>query len=418
MNLLKKAAGMLFTPSNPRIAELFGTGGISDAGETVNHRTALQVSTVFACVSRIAGTLGTLPVEVVQVRGNVTTSLPSHPLQRILGHSPNYDQTPLDFFEFMGAAVELEGDAIAHKIRGVAGNVIGLDPLVPTSVGRRRVQGGKIEYSWAKDGRSVVATEEDILHIRGPGGDALRGLPTLAVARDAIGLARAAERTQSRMFRNGVRPTVAFTFAKWLTDDQKAKAEAHFGDRVGGVENSGKPIILQGDTKIQTLSINPIDAELLATRAWEVEDLCRFFDMPPVMVGHTSKTTSWPTGVEAQFLIFLQLCLRKRVKRFETAMEKQLLTPAEYLSGVRIRFNFEALLRADSKGRAEFYQTMRKIGAMTINEIRALEGWPPVEGGDVVLVQMQDIPISQAGKITSAAKQPAIGQGDNDADGA
>lgn len=416
MNLLKKAAGMLFTPSNPQIAELFGSGGISEAGETVSHRTAMQVSTVFACVSRIAGTLATLPVEVVQVQDKVAKALPDHPLSRVLGFSPNFDQTPVDFFEFMGAALELEGDAIARKVRGSRGQVIGLEPLMPTTVARRRLANGRIQYSWTKDGASHVETEQNVLHIRGPGGDALRGLSTLSVARDAIGLARAAERTQSRMFRNGVRPTVAFTFSKWLTDEQRAKAEAHFGDRVGGVDNSGKPIILQGDTKIHNLSINPVDAELLATRAWEVEDLCRFFDMPPVMVGHTSKTTSWPTGVEAQFLIFLQLCLRKRVKRFEMAMEKQLLSPEEYAKGIRIRFNFEALLRADSAGRATFYQTMRKIGAMTVNEIRALEGWPPVEGGDVVLVQMQDIPISQAGKVTSATPKPATANGDENAD--
>lgn len=416
MNLLKKAAGMLFTPSDHRISELMAPGGLSDAGETVSHRTALQVSTVFACVSRIAGTLATLPVEVVQVKDRVAKAIPNHPLSKVLGFSPNFDQTPVDFFDFMGASLELEGDAIARKIKGSQGQVIGLDPLVPASVGRRRLANGQIEYSWTKDGKSWVVTDQDVLHVRGPGGDALRGLSTLSVARDAIGLARAAERTQSRMFRNGVRPTVAFTFAKWLTDEQRAKAEAHFGDRIGGVDNSGKPIILQGDTKIETLSINPIDAELLATRAWEVEDLCRFFDMPPVMVGHTSKTTSWPTGVEAQFLIFMQLCLRKRVKRFEMAMEKQLLTPAEYADGIRIRFNFEALLRADSAGRATFYQTMRKIGAMTVNEIRALEGWPPVAGGDVVLVQMQDIPISQAGKVTSAAPKPATAQGDDNAD--
>lgn len=418
MNLLKKMAGMVFRPSDSRFAEVFASnGGISESGETVTLRTAMMVSTVYACVSRIAGTIATLPARVTkETPDGVPEDVPSHPLNRILGYSPNYDQTPIDFWEFMQTAIELEGDGIAFKIRGASGALLGLEPLKPSTVSRRRLSNGQIEYRWTKDGRTFNETDEAMLHIRGSGGDPLGGMSTLAVARDAIGLSRAAERTQGRIFRNGVRPTVAFTFDKWLTEDQRTKAETRFADRVGGVDSSGKPIILEGGTKAEKLTIDPVDAEILMTRNFTVEELCRFFDMPPVMVGHTSKTTSWPAGVEQQFLIFLQLCLRKRIKRLEMAMEKQLLTPAEYASGIRIRFNFEALLRADSKGRAEFYQIMRKIGGITINEIRALEGMPPVEGGDVVLVQMQDIPISQAGKVTSATKQPAIAQGDDNAD--
>jgi HK97 family phage portal protein len=135
------------------------------------------------------------------------------------------------------------------------------------------------------------------------------------------------------------------------------------------------------------------------------------------MIGHTSKTTSWPTGVEQQFLLFLKLCLRRRVKRIEQAMEKQLLTPEEYSRGLRVRFNFEGLLRADSMARAQFYQIMRQIGGLTINEIRALEGKGPVPGGNEVMVQMQDIPLSQAGKQQTEQPQADQGGEDDDAEG-
>ena len=404
MNLLKKMAGMVFRPSDPQIAEMFGHGP-SESGENINARSAMSISAVNACVALISGTISTLPVAVTrESRDGIPEDVPNHPLNRILQHSPNYDQTPIDFFDFMQTAIELEGDAMALKVRGAAGQLIGLDPMIPSSVSRRRLVNGKIEYRWTKENRSYVETEENVLHIRGPGGNPLGGMSTLAFARDTFGLARSAERTQSRIFRNGVRPTVALVFDKWLTPEQREKAELKFGERFSGVENSGKPIILEGGTKAEKLSIDPVDAEILMTRGFTVEEICRFFQTPPVMIGHTSKTTSWPTGVEQQFLLFLKLCLRRRVKRIEQAMEKQLLSQGEYARGLRIRFNFEALLRADSAARATFYQIMRQIGGMTVNEIRRLEGLPPVPGGDVVLVQMQDIPIAQAGK----QQKPAI----------
>lgn len=414
MNLLKKAAGMIFRPSDPRIVEMFGHGP-SESGEAITSRTALMVSSVWACVNLISGTISTLPVRVTRETGDGVPVEVDHPLNRILQISPNYDQTAVDFFDFMAAALELNGDGIALKLRNSTGQISGLDPVVPTTVARRRLSDGRIEYRWTKENRTYVETEENVLHIRGFGGDPLGGLSTLAFARDTFGLARSAERTQNRIFRNGVRPTVALTFDKWLSTEQREVANTKFPERFAGVENSGKPIVLEGGTKVDKLTIDPVDAEILMTRGFTVEEVCRFFQVPPVMIGHTSKTTSWPTGVEQQFLLFLKLCLRRRIKRIEQAMEKQLLSPGEFARGLRIRFNLEGLLRGDSVGRAQFYQIMRQIGGMTVNEIRRLEGLPPVAGGDVVLVQMQDIPISQAGRQQS---EPQVTQGGDDDDDA
>jgi HK97 family phage portal protein len=145
------------------------------------------------------------------------------------------------------------------------------------------------------------------------------------------------------------------------------------------------------------LSINPDDAQMLESRAFSVEEICRFFGVPPFMIGHTEKSTSWGTGIEQQTLGFQKFTLRRRLKRIEQALEKQLLTPKDRAEGVTIEFNIEGLLRADSQARAQFYGRMTAIGAMTINEVRAYENLPPVEGGDVPRIQMQNVPITDAG---------------------
>jgi HK97 family phage portal protein len=127
--------------------------------------------------------------------------------------------------------------------------------------------------------------------------------------------------------------------------------------------------------------------------------------VPPHMVGHTEKATSWGTGLEQQTLGFQKFTLRRRLKRIEMALEKQLLTARDRVDGITIEFNLEGLLRADSASRAKFYQTMTQIGAYTINEVRALENMPPVVGGDVPRMQMQNVPITEAEELPPPGDQ-------------
>jgi HK97 family phage portal protein len=173
--------------------------------------------------------------------------------------------------------------------------------------------------------------------------------------------------------------------------------EGRVSEKYREAVSAGRPLILNNGMTWHALSINPDDAQMLESRAFSVEEICRFFGVPPFMIGHTEKSTSWGTGIEQQTLGFQKFTLRRRLKRIEQALEKQLLTPKDRAEGVTIEFNIEGLLRADSQARAQFYGRMTAIGAMTINEVRAYENLPPVEGGDVPRIQMQNVPITDAG---------------------
>jgi HK97 family phage portal protein len=401
MNLLRKA--MAFWMGNGSEAERFLIRGVaqSDAGESLNERSALALSSVWACVNLLAGTISTLPLVMLRTLPDGSRApFAEHPLYRILHDSPNADQTASDFWELMQAAVELQGNAYARKLRGSGGQIIGLEPIYPgTEMARpKRLRDGRIEYRWVKNSRSFIATEEDVLHIRGFGGDPLGGMSTLEFARNTFGLARAIERAAGSTFANGVRPSGALTFEKFLSKENREIAETALVEKFTGAVNAGRPLILEGGTKWQQLSINPEDAQMLESRGYSVEEVCRFFGMPPFMIGHTEKTTSWGTGLEQQILAFQKFTLSRRLKRIEQALMKQLLTPAEWASGIVIEFNLEGLLRADSAARAAFYASGLSNGWMTINEVRRLENKPPVAGGDVPRMQSQNVPITQAGQ--------------------
>lgn len=394
---VKSAIARTFRISDPSSypRSFGGSAGIS--GEIVTETSALALSAVWACVNLVAGTIATLPLEVRKPGSNGQSAVATnHSLYRLLHDSPNYDQTATDFWEWMSASLELWGNAYA-RIERSAGRVTALHPIAPQIVSVRRLDTGAIEYSWSEDGEPFRLTDRDVLHIRGFGGNPLGGMSTLRFGRNAFSVAQAADRAAGETFRNGLRPSGLLKFKEWLTPEDRATAETTLIEKFSGAMNAGRPMVLEGGSEWEQITISPEDAQMLESRGFSVEEVCRFFGVPPFMVGHTEKSTSWGSGIEQQTLAFQKFTLRRRLKRIEQALEKQLLTPADRAAGVRLKFNLEGLLRADSAARSRFYQTMTQMGAMTINEVRQRENLPPVPGGDEPRMQMQNIPITEAG---------------------
>lgn len=362
-----------------------------------NANAALSLSTVWACVNLLAGTIGSLSIIIYRSsKGGVNEEDWDHPLYRVLYESPNADQTSLDFMEFVAASIELYGNAYSEIERGAGGRIISLaPPLPPSSVRAERSPSGDIRYQHSSGGRTLPFEQSGMLHIRGFGGSPLGGLSTLAAQRRTVGNALSLEQSAAATFKNGVRSSGVFSSetGKVLTPEQFNEAQRIVQEKYSGAMNAGRPMLVNG-LKWQALSINPDDAQMLESRAFSVEEVCRMFQVPPHLIGHTSGNTTLGSSIEQQTLHFLIFTLRRRLKRIELSLEKQLLTPADRANGIKIRFNVEGLLRGDSAARATFYQTALQSGWMTINEVRALEGLPPVDGGDIIRMQMQNVPLT------------------------
>ena len=373
-----------------------GVGRTGDAGETVTPLSALNLSAVWACANLTSGTISSLPLQVFRTGADGYRQPDKrHPLYSVLHDSPNYDQTALDFWDYLGLSLELWGNAYARVERS-NGRVIGLYPVRPDLVTVRRLQNGSLEYRWSDNREAFTRLDRDMLHIRGPGGDPLGGMSTLAFARQSFSSAQAAERAAASMFKNGLRPSGMFKFNEWLTQEQRDQA-VKLIDSYTGAMNAGKPIRLEGGMEYQHLSISPEDAQMLETRQFGIEEICRFFGVPPALIGHAGASTAWPTSVEQQQIMFVQFTLRRRLARIEQAINKQLLTAEDRARGLTVQFNIEGLLRGDSAARATFYGAGLQSGWLTINEVRAKENLPSVTGGDTPRMQMQNVPITEAG---------------------
>lgn len=360
--------------------------------------TALSLSATWACVNLISGTISSLPLMVYRTVNGERSVARDHPLYRLLHDTPNYDQTAVDFLEFISASVELQGNAYAEKKMTDRGVVIAIVPIRPDIVTVRRTPSGKLLYVW-KDGNTRNEILEDrMLHIRGFGGGPLGGASTLSSCASTFAGAMSVERASSAMFRNGARPSGVLSTEKALTKEQRTIAEQLLQEKFVGAMNDGRPMVLDNGVQWQQLTMKSTDAEMLESRKFSVEEIARVFGVPPHMIGHTSGSTSWGTGLEQQTLGFQKFTLRRRLKRIEQAMEKQLLSVQDRINGITIEFNLEGLLRGDSAARSGFYQSALTNGWMTINEVRALENMPAVEGGSVPRMQMQNVPITEAGQ--------------------
>lgn len=352
---------------------------------------ALGLSATWACVSFWAGNIASLPIAVQRPGpGGVAVNDPTHPLHELLHDSPNYDQSAFDFWEFMAASIELHGNAYAEMIFGTSGNLIAMEPILcPERMQVDRLTNRDLRYRWTADNRARVETQQRILHIRGFGGGPLGGVSPLAVCRATFDTATSIDRAAAKTFINGVQPSGVLSTEHILNAAQRKELEDLLVEKFIGARNAGRPMLLDNKLSWQQLSINPVDAEMLESRRFSVEDICRVFEVDPHLVGQTVGNTTLGSSITEQTNSVMKFKMRKRLKRIEGALSKQLLSRADRRAGVAIRFNVEAFLRADSIGRSQFYEKMKPF--MTINEVRALEGWPPVPGGDAIYRQMQDV---------------------------
>lgn len=409
MGLLRKAAAF-FLGRSPSIDVAAGwyRAEPAPAGESITPSSVLGLSAAWACVNLIAGTIATLPLMVYRTKADGSRDVAKdHPLYRILHDSPNADQTAVDYLEFKTSSVELWGNAYSRIVRS-GSKPVSLIPVRPDIVSVTRNDNGGLRYRWSENGQSFDLNDQSMLHIRGFGGGPLGGLSTLAFGRNTFGLAMATERAAFSTFANGMRPSGQIVFKDWLTAEQREKVEKGLIEKFQGAMNAGRPYIAEGGLEYKPITINPEDAQMLQSRGFSIDEVCRLFGVPPFMIGHTEKSTSFGTGLSEQVQGFQKFTLRRRLKRIEQSIEKQLLTPADRASGITVEFNIEGLLRGDSTARSAFYQSALVNGWMTINEVRALENMPPVDGGDTPRMQMQNVPITEAGIVTPVSPKGRI----------
>lgn len=360
------------SPYNAEFGLTYGSGGQSFAGISITHEVALTFSAVFACVRLISDTVSSMPVELLQAYPTGKYRRPKLPWMV----SPNPEMTWQSFVQQLVTARLMDGNAYIIPVT-VGGRVTELWPVDPRVVEVVRMKDtGDLAYAIRKkqpiDGREII-------HLRGltiPGYD--KGLSPVECARHTIGLGLSAEKHGSKMFAQGTAFDTVIKAKKSLTPEQAKQLAQGFALGHAGGDKAFSVAVVDNDADVQHLSMTAEEAQFLATRQFQVEEVARWYGVPPHRIALTEKATSWGSGIEQQNIAYLQDAITPIIVSLEAA-----LTPLVRYENpdYYVKFNVSGLMRGDMAARKDYYKALWEVGAYSPDDILALEDMNPLPGG-------------------------------------
>lgn len=375
----RKAAQLTYD----QVANLIdGVSGGTVAGVSVNEKTALQVSTVLACVKVIADGCATPDLHVFREKLDGSRELAVNiPEYRLLSRRPNEWQTSFEWRRQMTIHAALTGSALSIKVKGDNGRVRELIPVQPGQWDVRKVSRYEVRYRcWDEFGIIGEFAPDDVFVLNCVQWDWLKSLNAVSLARSAIGLAIATEKSQAAMHENGLRPSGTYSVEGTLSKEQYNALTQHLKEK-SGASKTGTPLILDRNAKWLNTAITGVDAQHVETRRMQVEEICRAYGVFPIMVGHSDKSATFASS-EAFFGAHLIHTLTPWHKAWTQRFDEMLLDGAGPLFA---EFDTRYMRMASMKDRAMYARTMIEMGLLSPNEWRDMEGLDPREGGDEYL---------------------------------
>ena len=391
--------------------------GTANSGEKVDEQSAMQISTVYACVRLLAETVAALPLHLYRYTdgGKGKESAFDHPLYRILYRQPNDEMSSFIWRETMMTHLLLWGNAYSQIIRDGRNNVLGLYPLLPENVEVDRDEQGQLYYIYhaytdevpGEQNQDIYFRKDEILHIPGLGFNGLVGFSPIAMMKNSLGTTLAVEKYGASFFKNGAQPSGVLEHPGVLKDPQKIRD--NWTAVYGGANNAHRVAVLEEGMAYKAISLPPEDSQFLSTRQFGVEEICRIFRVPPHMVQSLEHATF--SNIEHQSIDFVVHTLTPWLVRFEQAIIKDLLLEEEQ-DVLFPKFNVDGLLRGDYQSRMNGYATGISNGFLSPNDIHRLENMdliPAEEGGDDYYLNGGYVKLRDAGKFAQA-KQAAVEQ--------
>lgn len=358
----------------------------------VNEDSAMQLSAVWACVRLLSETVASLPVNVYRKTSTGRELAPEHWLSQLMARKPNRYQTKVEFFETLMLNLALHGNAYA-KITKVGGKIRSLLPLMASQIETKLLPDGSVVHLYHADGNVDVLSSESVWHVK-LYGNGIVGKSPLAFGRNMFGIAQAAEQSVAKVYANGGKPSGVLSFDRLLTKEQRAAVRENFASLTTGTDE--RLLVLESGMKFDAVSMSPQDIELLASRKHQIDEIARWFGVPSILINQNEGSTTLGSSTAEIISGFYKLNLRPYLERIEASVKTWLFTPEE-ADQYEFEFDFEGLLRSDLKSRLEGYRTAVAGTILTPNEVRRIEGWPRVEGGDVLLSQVNMTPIDKLG---------------------
>lgn len=372
-------------------------------GQTpLTTQTALKYSAVFACIRVLSETLASLPVLLYRKKpGGDREPMNDLGIYDILHNRPNEEMSPFSFKEMCMVSLNTGGNIVAERQLNRFGDLVGLYPYkwTMTTIDRDK-DTGKLQYKIRGDTQERILTREQVFHIPGMSLDGVIGLSPIEYAMSGIKLGLSYETFGVNFYKNGANASGVFSFPGELSDPAFQRLKEDLAKNYAGLANTGKPILLEQGGVFNQLTIKPADAQLIESKHFQIEDIARYYRVPLHLIQDLLRATN--NNIEHQSLEFVIYTMMPWVKRWEEAINMQLLSMKERQAGYYFEFKMDALLRGDMKSRSDAYAVARQWGWMSVNDIRRLENMNSIgPAGDIYL---EPLNMHEAGKPIDPAK--------------
>jgi HK97 family phage portal protein len=341
------------------------------SGTYINKDTVFQVNAVFSAISLIADTVSTLPIDAYIRRDGAR--YPFRPRPEWV-EKPDVTIPREAFYNQVIVSLLLEGNAFIRVFSNTRGEVVNLTVLNPQTVTVTRNGLGRLIFT--VDGEDRPLTSDEIVFIPDvmrPGD--VRGISRIKALGETFGLALALERYASTFFGQGTNLNGVIEFPGNLSQEQATQLAASFDNRHRGWKKGHRTGVLSGGAKFVSTQTDPEKSMLVESRNQSIADVARAFNVPPHLLGLPG-TNSY-ASVEQTNLAWITHGLRPIVGKIEGALSP-LLSRVQGGDRAFLKFNLDGLARADLQARTASYSTMLQSGAMSINEVRALEDMRPI----------------------------------------
>lgn len=364
-----------------------GIGGHVDTGR------ASGIAVAHACIATVSQNLAAMPLNLYhRAENGGRKRATDNPLHGVLHDMANPAMTAFEAREAMIAALMVTGNAFARLEWNRKGQIVALYPLDPGAVAVERLESGRLRYRVSNNGGgSRTYLQEEILHLRYRlARDGVMGISPIQIARETFNLALTQQETAGNQAAKSFLPEGALVFPNVIGKDQRQTVLDKLENKVNSDLSTRGVLVLDGGTDWKSFSFSSKDAEFLESRKLTNLDICRIWGVPPTVAGITDNATYSNSDQESRALVVR--CLAPMARRIEQAMNAAMLTETNRQS-LFIEHDLAGLLRGDMKARYDAYSVGRNGGWLSVNEIRAWENMPQIDGGSEFLspLNMQNV---------------------------
>lgn len=358
-----------------RYKEAFNSGGDLQQSDTQ----MMKYSAFFGCVRVLSETYASVTINEFKrkIGSDDREKTNDTGLLDLLKNTPNGYMNAYNYHEMSMVQLNTEGNFYALKEFNTRGQLTALKPLIGVE---QFLKDGVIKYKTSEN----TYTRDDVFHMVGFSPDGIMGYSPLEYFSGIVNVGMTYNEFSKKFYKNGAFPSGTFEHEKFLNETAYDRLKKDLQKNYTNLENTGTPMLLEDGLTYKPITIKPVDAQLLESKKFQIEDICRVFRVPLHMLQHMDGAKY--NNIEHMALSFLIYTMLPHFKRAEMTINTQLLAPKQRNDGYYFEFNMASLLRGDTKSMAEAFATARQWGWMSVNDIRRLLNMNGIgSAGDIYL---------------------------------